>query len=343
MSTSSAYSEEACRESAAEAQLRYVRDSDPGIARKRHGKGFIYLAPDSARVTNEAILARIRALAIPPAYRAVWICTLANGHLQATGRDERQRKQYRYHARWEAVRTATKFHQMQSFAESLPKLRETVDSHMRLPGLPKERVLAAIVHLMDCCAIRIGSEQYASENKTYGLTTLRKRHVNVEGSRIQFAFTGKSGKQWKRDLTDRQVAGIIRQCEEIPGHELFKYLDGNGGKHPIRSEDVNDYLRSISGENFTAKDFRTWAATAQALELLGEAERASTQPEVKRQVNAAIRTIADSLGHTPTVCRKCYIHPRVIAQFEEGELGKWFRTKKGEDYELVAAFLKEAA
>jgi len=335
-----AYTEDACREAAKQARLRYVKDSDPGITRKRHGKGFTYLAPEGERITNEDVLERIRSLAIPPAYRSVWICPLPNGHLQATGRDERRRKQYRYHPEWEAIRTQTKFAQLAEFAEALPALRACIASDMAKPGLPRERVLATIVHLMDTIGIRIGNAQYAAENKTYGLTTLRKNHVEVEGNHITFAFTGKSGKEWQRDIKSRKVANIIRQCEELPGQQLFKYIDEQGERHPIASDDVNAYLQEVTGKPFTAKDFRTWAATAQAIELLGSLEHAPTKKETKSQLNAAIKSIAETLGHTPTICRKSYIHPDVLTCYESGTLYEWFAAQpQSGDHALVTAFL----
>lgn len=321
-----AYTEESCRDAAKRAHLRYVKDTSPGISRKRHGKGFRYLAPDGENVTDEEVLSRIRALAIPPGYNSVWICPIDNGHLQATGRDERRRKQYIYHPKWEQHRTLTKFDQLAAFADALPALRKRIAHDIALPGMPREKIVAAILQIMD---------------ETYGLTTLRKDHVDLKGSRIRFTFTGKGNKEWQRDITDPKVAAIVKQCEELPGQELFKYLDDENGRHDITSDHVNEYLQEVTGQPFTAKDFRTWAATSQALDLLGALQRQPTERSHKRQMSDAIKTIAASLGHTPTICRKSYIHPEIITCYRNGELSEWYaKQAKKDDLSLIASFLK---
>lgn len=338
------YTEEACRQSAEAANLHYVRDHEPGISRRRCGKGFSYLRPDGSRIPGrDADMQRIRSLAIPPAYRDVWICTLSNGHLQATGRDERGRKQYRYHPRWQEVRNATKFSQMLAFGAALPLIRTQVEQDLKRPHLSRERILATVVQLMDRCLIRVGNAQYAQENKTYGLTTLRKRHVNVSGKRVVFEFTGKSGKKWKVDIEDRRIAATIRRCEDLPGYELFKYLDENGERRCVDSEDVNAYLQALTGQPFTAKDFRTWSATAFAIDLLAAAPPCSTKKEQTKTLNAIVRRIAGRMGHTPAICRQCYIHPHVIAGFLDGSLREWDTSSKHADaHEKIIHFLKTA-
>ncbi len=340
----SLYTETACRQSADEAELYYVRDTDPGILRKRCGKGFMYLSPQNERVEDEETLERIRLLAIPPAYTSVWICPLPNGHLQATGRDEKRRKQYRYHPKWELVRNATKFAQMAAFADALPAIRARVDADMRKPGLPRERVLATLVRLMDTSHIRIGNAEYAKENKTYGLTTLRKKHVHVEGSHIELEFVGKSGKKWKLDMKDRRIANVIKRCEDLPGYELFKYIDEQGNNQPVTSQEVNDYLREISGKPFTAKDFRTWAATENAILHLTQSPRPAKTREAKRHLNTIIKNIAADLGHTPAICRSHYIHPQVLKAYDDDALHGWYHSRQFDnDHALISAFLKEYA
>lgn len=334
------FAEERLREAAKHARLRYVNDTIPGISRKRAGKGFCYVAPDKKRVTEKETLQRINSLAIPPAYNEVWICPLENGHLQATGFDARKRKQYRYHPKWAEIRAETKFDQMLKFAEMLPALRRRIARDMNLEGLPKDKVVASIVKLMDIAQIRIGNAQYAEENKTYGLTTMRKKHAEVKGNTIHFAFIGKSGKEWKRDITHKKIAQLVKQCEEIPGQELFKYIDAEGNRHPITSDDVNHYLKEVTGEAFTAKDFRTWAATAQAITLLSEIEPAETGTARKKQLNETIKRIAEIMGHTATICRKSYIHPKVIERYDSGKLRDWYaKMKERQDHKLVSAFL----
>jgi DNA topoisomerase-1 len=300
------------KEAAAEAGLRYVSDERPGITRRRSGKGFAYRMPDGSPVRDEATLERIRSLAIPPAYRGVWICPHANGHIQATGRDDKGRKQYRYHPRWREVRDAAKFEHMMEFAAALPAIRARVDADLKKPGMPREKVLATIVHLLETTLIRVGNDDYAKQNNSFGLTTLRNRHVEVDSSELRFSFKGKSGKSWRLGIKDRRVARIVRQCQELPGQELFQYVDADGEIRDVNSDNVNEYLREIAGAEVTAKDFRTWAGTVLAALALQECERFTNQAGAKRNIRAAIEAVAARLGNTPTICRKCYVHPEIF-------------------------------
>ena len=335
------YSEADSRNAARQAKLRYVHDTEPGISRKKHGKTFQYFAPNGDRIASDDVIHRINSLAIPPAYSDVWICARDNGHLQATGRDARQRKQYRYHPRWQEIRTENKFFQLSQFSDHLPKIREKLASDMAMRNLTRERVLATIVQLMDKSNIRIGNLQYAKENESYGLTTLQKDHVSISGETLKLAFKGKSGKMWNVKLRDRRIANTIKRCEEIEGQELFHYLDEAGTKHRISSDDVNLYLHEITQQPFTAKDFRTWSATCKAVQLLSEWEFADTKKDVQAHLKGAIKIIAEELGHTPAICRKSYIHPNVISKFSDGSLHEWHLTQKQPDIEQKAsAFLK---
>ena len=300
------------KQAAEEAGLSYVSDDQPGIRRRKAGKGFAYLRPDGSRVADEATLARIRSLAIPPAYTDVWICPKANGHIQATGRDAKGRKQYRYHPRFREARDSNKYEHMLEFAESLPAIRAAVDRDMGLRGLPREKVLATVVHLLETTMIRVGNADYVKQNKSYGLTTLRDRHVDVDGSELKFRFKGKSGKTWQLSVRDRRVAKIVKASQDLPGQTLFQYLDGAGEQHEVTSTDVNAYLREISGRDITAKDFRTWTGTVLAALALAELEEADSDAAAKRNIRAAIERVAERLGNTPTVCRKCYVHPEVF-------------------------------
>jgi DNA topoisomerase-1 len=300
------------------AGLRYVGDHQPGIARKRTSKGFRYVDADGRPVRDEDILARIRSLAIPPAWEQVWICAHANGHLQATGRDARGRKQYRYHARWRSVRDEVKYERMLAFGRALPGIRAAVDAALSLPGLPREKVLATVVHLLQVTMMRVGNEEYARENKSFGLTTLRNRHVRIDGSEVEFHFRGKSGVQHRVTVNDRRLARIIRRTRELPGQDLFQYVDDDGATHSIGSADVNDYLRSISGEDYTAKDFRTWYGTVLAALALQEFERFDSETQARKNIVRAIEAVAQKLGNTPTICRKCYVHPAVIEAYLDG-------------------------
>ena len=308
------------REAAESAGLVYVSDEQPGIRRRKSGKGFSYFKSGNGPVTEAATLKRIRALAIPPAYTDVWICPRPNGHIQATGRDAKGRKQYRYHARFREIRESTKYEKMLEFAKGLPAIREKVAEHMSLRGLPREKVLATVVHLLETTLIRIGNEDYAKQNKSYGLTTLRNRHVEVNGSELRFDFKGKSGKTWKLKVRDRRIAKIIRQLQELPGQDLFQYIDEEGERQTVSSADVNDYLREITGGDITAKDFRTWAGTVLAAVALTECETFDSDTKAKKNVRAAIEKVSSRLGNTPTICRKCYIHPEILSCYVEGSL-----------------------
>lgn len=305
----------------ASAGLRYSTDEEPGIRRRRAGKGFVYLNPDGSRVTDAETLLRIRSLAIPPAYEAVWICRSENGHLQATGMDARGRKQYRYHAAWRAVRDADKFDRMLDFGQALTRIHRRVGRDLRAPVLSRERVLATVVRLLETTLIRVGNEQYARENRSYGLTTLRERHVDVAGDVIRFEFRGKSGVYHKLAVQDRSAAAVVRRCLDLPGQELFQYRDMDGELRVVDSADVNEYLREAAGEAYTAKDFRTWYATMGVLETLASTEYAN-QREAQSHVKAALVDVARRLGNTPTMCRKCYVHPGVVQAYLAGELVK---------------------
>jgi DNA topoisomerase-1 len=305
-------------ESAKAAGLRYVSDAKPGITRHKHGKGFRYSHPDRTPVRDPKVLARIKSLVIPPAWTRVWISNYANGHLQATGRDAKGRKQSRYHPKWREVRDETKYERMTYFAKALPVIREHVQEDLSRPGLPRDKVLATIVSLMEATLIRVGNEEYARENGSYGLTTMRNKHVEVNGSKITFSFQGKSRVHHTINLQDRRLANIIKRCEDLPGYELFQYLDAEGERHAIDSTDVNDYLQQITGEHFTAKDFRTWAGSVLAAELLRAFEPFQSATQAKRNIAQAIKAVASRLGNTPSVCRKCYVHPAVVEAYIGG-------------------------
>jgi DNA topoisomerase-1 len=307
-------------ESAQAAGLRYVSDTTPGIRRRRAGRGFSYVLPDGRTLRDRATLARIRSLAIPPAYTDVWICPVPNGHLQATGRDARGRKQYRYHPRWREIRDETKFGRMVAFSDALPRLRRRVEEDLGRPGLPREKVLAAVVRLLECTGIRVGNEEYARNNRSFGLTTLRDRHVVVSGATMRFEFRGKSGKTHRVALSDRRLARIVARCQAVPGAELFQYVDDEGRRIAIGSGDVNDYLRGITGEDFTAKDFRTWAGTLQAVAALEELGPAATAQAAKSTILEAIDRVAERLNNTRAVCRKYYVHPAVLERYAAGTL-----------------------
>jgi DNA topoisomerase I len=326
------------------AALRYVHDSMPGITRHKARNGFDYHLPDGSLVRDIATLKRIRALAIPPAWIDVWICPDPNGHLQAVGRDQRGRKQYRYHPRWREVRDEAKFGKMLMFSRVLPLIRARVDEDLKRHGLPRERVLAAIVHLMELTLFRVGNTEYAKENKSFGLTTLRDRHVEIEGSRTHIRFRGKSGKEHESDINDRRLAKIIKSCRDLPGYELFQYIGEEGGRHTTGSSDVNDYLRDITGEEITAKDFRTWAGTYLAAEALREFEHFDSEAKRKKAVIQAVEKVAKHLGNTPAICRRCYIHPAILDGYLDGSLLQAL-TKKTEAYlhEHIAGMSPEEA
>jgi DNA topoisomerase-1 len=308
------------RDAARTAGLRYVSDSQPGIRRKKAGKGFTYVYPDGKRVADDKHLSRIRSIVIPPAWTDVWICLHPHGHVQAIGRDARGRKQYRYHLAFREVRESTKYGHMMVFTRALPALRTTVREHMALRGLPRQKVLATVVHLLETTLIRIGNDDYARRNDSYGLATLKNRHVEVDGAQLRFRFTGKSGKKWSVAIKDRRVAKVIKACQELPGQELLQYLDEEGKAQDVTSADVNEYLREITGENITAKDFRTWAGTVLAGVALSEFQSFDSAAKAKKNVRAAVERVASRLGNTPTICRKCYIHPELLNSYLEGSL-----------------------
>lgn len=325
-------------ESAKAAGLRYVTDARPGISRQRSGTGFRYRNLDGSPLRDADTLKRIRSLVIPPAWRGVWICPTANGHLQATGRDARGRKQSRYHPRWREVRDETKYERMMLFGAALPNIRKRVDHDLALPGLPRERILATIVRLLETTFIRVGNTEYARTNHSYGLTTLRNKHIAVKSSTVTFNFQGKSGVEHTIDLEDRRLAKIVARCRDLPGYELFQYLDNEGNRHSIDASDVNDYLREITEQDFTAKDFRTWAGTVLACTLLREFEPADSDTQAKKNVVAAIKSVAERLGNTPSVCRKCYVHPAVMETYLTGSMVKAFEeeVKREVDKQLQA-------
>ena len=300
--------------------LRHVSDEGPGFQRKRSGKDFVYLDERGKPLKDEKHLARIKSLAIPPAWIDVWICPHENGHLQATGRDARGRKQHRYHSRWREVRDETKFARLVAFARALPKIRRQVAQHMKLPGLPRQKVLAAVVKLLEVSSIRVGNDEYAKDNKSYGLTTMRDHHVDVSGANMQFQFRGKSGKRHSIDINHPRLAKIVKKCQDLPGQEVFQYIDDEGKRQDIKSEHVNEYLREITGADFTAKDFRTWSGTVLAAMALQEFERFDTQAQAKKNILRAIEAVAERLGNTPAICRKSYIHPAVLDSYLEGSM-----------------------
>ena len=317
-------------EAAEDAGLRYVSDEQPGYTRKKKGDDFEYFDTKGQLITDEARLLRIRRLAIPPAYTDVWICPTANGHLQATGRDVRGRKQYRYHEKWREVRDESKYDRMLIFGAALPKIRKRVEEDLALSGMPKKKVLATIVSLMERTFIRVGNEEYARTNKSYGLTTMRNRHANVKGSKVQFKFRGKSGIAHAVDIADRRLARIVKKLQDLPGQELFAYVDDEGEVRDIKSQDVNDYLREITGEDFTAKDFRTWAGTVLAAVALSHLEAFQTKKEAKANVKNAISAVAKILGNTPAICRKCYVHPAVLETYLSGDMIEGLKRKTEE-------------
>ena len=305
-------------QAAREAGLRHVSDARPGIARKRAGKGFTYTGPDGKKLTDAADLQRIKSLAIPPAWTDVWICPDPRGHIQATGRDARGRKQYRYHPRWREVRDETKYWRMVAFGEALPVIRKKVTADLAKQGLPKEKVLATVVRLLETTLIRVGNDEYAKDNRSYGLTTMRGKHVKVRGSTVRFEFVAKGGQRRVVDLQDARLARIVKRCRDLPGQDLFGYVDEDGEVRDVGSEDVNEYLREVTGQEFTAKDFRTWTGTVMAALALQEFKPFRSQTQAKKNVVRAIESVAERLGNTPTVCRKCYVHPQVIDAYLDG-------------------------
>ena len=339
------------KESAKEVGLRYVSDHQPGIRREQLRNGFRYRSATGRLIRDRATLRRIAGLVIPPAWKEVWICASENGHLQVTGRDDRNRKQHIYHPRWRAIRDQTKFHHLLDFGRALPRIRARLRRDLARRGLCREKVLATIVSLLEKSLIRVGNEDSARENHTYGLTTMKNRHAHVRGARIQFRFRGKSGKEHIVELEDSRVAGIVRACQELPGQELFQYVDDADQRHDVGSGDVNDYLREMTGCNFTAKDFRTWAGTVSAIKELRRLGAATVQAQCRKNIVAVIRATAECLGNTAAICRKSYIHPAILEAYVDGSLipmlEKWNgRVKPGStgrlraDEALLIQFLK---
>jgi DNA topoisomerase-1 len=334
------------------AGLRYVTDTKPGFTRKRRGKAFVFFDAKGKAIKDPEIIDRIRHIGIPPAYERVWICPYANGHIQATGYDARGRKQYRYHTKWRAVRDGDKFSHLLQFGAALPKIRRQAAAHMKESGLTRNKVLAAVVSLLEKTLIRVGNAEYARDNASYGLTTMRLKHVAVEGADIRFKFMGKSGKQWDLAVHDRRIAHIVKNCADIPGHELFKYVGTDGKAPDVGSHDVNAYLQEITGDHFTAKDFRTWAGTTLAALALKEFVKYDSQAQAKKNVVQAIEHVSKRLGNTPAICRKCYIHPEIVDAYMDGNLAAMVEQKidkeirqdyaaLDEDELMVMAFLRK--
>jgi DNA topoisomerase I len=321
-------------DAAEEAGLRYVSDTRPGYTRKRNGESFQYFDTEGKLIRDESRLLRIGRLAIPPAYQDVWICPLSNGHIQATGRDDRGRKQYRYHERWRTIRDENKYDRILTFAAALPKIRRRVQADLKLPGLKREKVLAAVVQLLERTFIRVGNEEYARQNKSFGLTTMKDHHVKVRGKKLRFRFRGKGGKEHEVDFMDRRVAKIVRKLQDLPGQDLFQYFDDDGKLCNVTSQDVNDYLREITGEDSTAKDFRTWAGTVLTAMALNAQEKFATKKEAKSNVKNAIAAAAKLLRNTPTICRKCYVHPAIVESYLDGDLIEGLKTKLDEAEEI---------
>jgi len=305
-------------ESAKAVGLRYVSDETPGFSRQRAGKGFGYFDSQGKPLRNPEHLRRIKALAIPPAWTNVWISASPQGHLQASGRDARGRKQYRYHPHWRQSRDETKFTRMIAFARALPKIRRRVAQHLRLSGLPRNKVLATVIKLLEVSLIRVGNDEYARDNKSYGLTTMRDNHVDIRGSRMRFHFRGKGGKRHAIDIENPRLAKIVKKCQDLPGQEIFQYIDDDSKQQDVKSEDVNEYLREITGADFTAKDFRTWSGTVLASMALQEFQEFDSKAEAKKNILRAIDAVAERLGNTPAICRKCYVHPAVLDSYLEG-------------------------
>jgi DNA topoisomerase-1 len=311
---------EPAQSAAAAAGLRYVTDNRPGIRRRPSGSAFRYVSPDGSAIRDRATLGRIRSLAIPPAWRDVWICPRDDGHLQATGRDARGRKQYRYHVRWREARDETKYGRVTAFARALPRIRRRTRQDLARPGLPREKVLATVVRLLETTFIRVGNEEYARENESFGLTTLRDRQVSVRGSKLRFKFRGKSGVEHEIQLSDPRLAAIVKRMQDLPGEELFQYVDEQGETRAIESADVNAYLKEIAGNAFTSKDFRTWAGTVLAAEELRRIGPFSSEAQAKRNIVQAIEAVSKRLGNTKAVCRKCYVHPLILDSYLDGTL-----------------------
>jgi len=302
-------------EAAEEAGLRYVSDDRPGYTRKAKDDDFVYTDTEGKPIADEQRLLRIKHLAIPPAWTDVWICPSANCHIQATGRDARRRKQYLYHERWREVRDENKYDRMIAFGRALPKIRRRVAKDLKLSGLPRNKVLATVVQLLERTFIRIGNEEYARDNKSFGLTTMKDRHVKVKGSKLRFRFRGKSGKEHEVDVTNRRIAGIVAKLQDLPGQDLFQYVDDAGEISNVTSQDVNEYLREITGEDFSAKDFRTLAGTVLTAVALNAQEKFENNKQAKANIKTAINAVAQILGNTPAICRKCYVHPAILESY----------------------------
>ena len=328
-------------QSARAAGLSYTTDCRPGIRRVRHGSTFRYFTAAGRRVTNRQELERIRALVIPPAWEDVWICSDARGHLQATGRDARGRKQYRYHPNWRKVRDEAKYYRMIGFAQALPKIRRRTTADLRRTGLTREKVIALIVQLLEKTLIRVGNDEYAKQNRSFGLTTLRGGHVDVKGGRLTFTFRGKSGVEHEIELDDPRLARVVQACREIPGYNVFQYYDENGVRRAVGSSDVNAYLKGITGQDYTSKDFRTWAGTVLAAQLLRSFEPSRSQTEAKRNIVRAIEDVSKRLGNTKAVCRKSYVHPDVLDAYFDGTLLKV--TEKDPEVAVLALLRRRAA
>lgn len=309
-------------DSARAAGLRYTSDRRPGIRRVKNGSGFKYVDSSGKVMRTAAELHRIRRLVIPPAWTNVWICPDPRGHLQATGRDARGRKQYRYHPKWRELRDQTKYDRMIGFAQALPAIRRRAALDLKRTALPREKVIAAVVQLLEKTLIRVGNDEYAKQNRSFGLTTLRDGHVKVKGDVVKFSFRGKSGVEHEVDLSDRRLARIVRQCRDLPGYDLFQYVDENGERQTIGSGDVNEYLKAVTGQDFTSKDFRTWAGTVLAAQLLKEFEKCHSDAQAKKNIVAAVESVAKRLGNTKAVCRKCYIHPAIFDAYMDGSMLK---------------------
>ena len=318
-----------------EPNLVYATDEEPGISRRRAGKGFSYRNPDGSAVSDPATLDRIRKLAIPPAWTEVWISPKPRGHIQATGRDAKGRKQYRYHDAWSALRALDKYGRMAEFGRALPRIRERVEADLAKPGVSREKVLATCVRLLELTLIRVGNKEYARQNRSYGLTTLNKRHVGVDGSALQFHFRGKSGVEHRTSVRDRRLARVIRSLQELPGQQLFKYRDAEGTLVPVESSEVNAYIREAAGEDFSAKDFRTWAGTVSAARALCREPAPQSKTEARRVASTCVKAVSGVLGNTPTVCRSSYIHPAVLLAYEAGELGDRFPEPEDERFEAA--------
>jgi DNA topoisomerase-1 len=329
-------------EAAEDAGLRYVSDEQAGFSRQRKSEEFEYFDTKGKPIHDEQRLLRIKRVAVPPAWSDVWICPSPNGHIQATGRDARGRKQYRYHERWREIRDENKFDRLIDFGKALPKIRRRLKKDLALSGLPREKVLATIVQLLERSLIRVGNEEYARENKSFGLTTMQDRHVDVKGSKLRFRFRGKSGRQHEVDVTDRRIARIVSKLQDLPGQSLFQYLGDEGNVRDITSQDVNEYLREITGEDFTAKDFRTWAGTVLAAVALSAASEFETRKQAKANIKNAIEAVAKILGNTPAICRQCYIHPAVLEAYLNGNSINGFKPNTQEEFEKQGIDLTSA-